>query len=166
MSLLTPEPGLVFWMLISFGIVVFVLVKYGFPVILQMVEKRKEYIENSLLSARKAHEELEKVKETSEALLAQTRQEQAEILKETSKIREQILEKAREEARQESEKIVVAAREQIRIEKEDALRSIRGEITTLSVDIAEKVLREKLGSEDEQMNMIDRLLDEMNISKS
>ena len=165
MSLLTPEPGLVFWMLISFGIVVFVLVKYGFPVILQMVEKRKEYIENSLLSARKAHEELEKVKETSEALLAQTRQEQAEILKETSKIREQILEKAREEARQESEKIVVAAREQIRIEKEDALRSIRGEITTLSVDIAEKVLREKLGSEDEQMNMIDRLLDEMNISK-
>lgn len=166
MSLLTPEPGLVFWMLISFGVVVFVLAKYGFPVILQMVEKRKNYIENSLLSAQKAHEELAKIEEKSEALLAKARQEQTEILNETSKIREQMIKKAQDEARQESEKMITAAREQVRLEKEDAIRSIRNEITSLSVDIAEKILREKLGTEEEQMNMIDRLLDEMNIPKS
>ena len=84
MSLLTPEPGLLFWMLISFGITVFLLVKFGFPMILKSVEKRKNYIEESLLAARKAHEELAGIKETSEAILAQTRKEQADILKEAA----------------------------------------------------------------------------------
>lgn len=166
MSLLTPEPGLVFWMLVSFGIVAFILVKYGFPVILKMVNQRKDYIDNSLLAAHQANEELAKVKETSDTILAETRREQAEMLKEASKLREELIEKAREDARLESEKIIVSAREQIRLEKEEALKLVREEITTLSVDIAEKILRKKLGTEKEQMSMIDRLLDEINISKS
>lgn len=166
MSLLTPEPGLVFWMLLSFGIVAFILVKYGFPVILKMVDQRKDYIDNSLLAALQANEELARVKETSETILAETRREQAEMLNDASKLREELIEKAREDARLESEKIIVSAREQIRVEKEEALRSVREEITSLSVDIAEKILRKKLGSEKEQMSMIDRLLDEINISKS
>jgi ATP synthase, F0 subunit b len=166
MSLLTPDPGLVFWMLISFGIVVLVLAKYGFPVILKMVEKRENYIESSILAAQKANEELAVVKETSEALLAQTRQEQTKILNETSVIRDRMIEKAREEARLESDKIIVAAREQIQAEKEEALRLIRQEVTSLSVVLAEKILRKKLGTKEEQMSMIDRLLDEIDISKS
>jgi len=79
MSLLTPEPGLVFWMSLSFGIVAFILMKYGFPIILQMVNKRKDFIDNSLLAAQQAHEELAKVKENSEAILAQTRLEQTKM---------------------------------------------------------------------------------------
>ena len=117
MSLLNPEPGLLFWMLISFGIVLLVLTKFGFPAILQMVDKRKNYIEESLASAQKAHEELANVKQNSEALLASTRQEQATIMKETSLLREQMIEKAREEARQEADKMIAEARKQIQAEK-------------------------------------------------
>lgn len=166
MSLLNPEPGLLFWMLISFGIVLLVLTKFGFPAILQMVDKRKNYIEESLASAQKAHEELANVKQTSEALLASTRQEQATIRKETSLLREQMIEKAREEARQEADKMIAEARKQIQAEKEKALRSIRDETASLSLYVAEKILREKLGTKEAQMGMIDRLLEEINISKS
>ncbi len=166
MSLLTPEPGLLFWMLISFGITVFVLAKFGFPAILKSVEKRRNYIEESLLAARKAHEELAGIKETGEAILAQARKEQADILKEASLKRETMIEKAREEARMESEKLIASARQQIGAEKEEALRSIRNEAATLSLALAERILREKLGTEHEQKKMIDRLLNEMDISKS
>ena len=80
MSLLNPEPGLIFWMTISFGIVVFILVKFGFPPILKSVEKRNNFIEESIKSAREANEELSKVKESGEKLLADTRKEQKALL--------------------------------------------------------------------------------------
>lgn len=166
MQLLTPEPGLLFWMLISFGITVFVLAKFGFPAILKSVEQRKNYIEESLLAARKAHEELAGIKETGEALLAQARKEQAELLAEASQRRDMMIEKAREEARLEAEKLIASARQQIIAEKDEALRSIRSEAAALSLTIAEKILREKLGTKEEQMSMIDRLFNEMDISKS
>lgn len=166
MSLLTPEPGLLFWMLISFGITVFVLAKFGFPAILKSVEKRKNYIEESLLAARKAHEELAGIKETGEAILAQARKEQADLLRDASLKREVMIEKAREEARLESEKLIASARRQIRAEKEEALRSIRNEAAALSLTLAERILREKLGTKEEQKSMIDRLFNEMDISRS
>lgn len=166
MSLLSPEPGLLFWMMLSFGIVLFVLAKYGFPIILKMVETRHNYIEESLQSARKAQEELAQVKETGEALLANTRKEQALILKETTRKKDILIEQAREEARLEAEKIIVAARDQIYAEKEEAIRSIRNEVSRLSIDLAERILREKLITNEDQMGMIDRLLDEIEISKS
>lgn len=166
MSILTPEPGLLFWMLISFGITVFLLAKFGFPTILKSVEKRKSYIEESLLAARKAHEELAGIRETGEAILAQARKEQVEILKEAAVRREMMIEKAREEARLESEKLIASARQQIGAEKEEALRSIRKEAAALSLTLAERILREKLGTQQEQKKMIDRLLNEIDISKS
>ena len=166
MSLLTPEPGLIFWMAISFGIVVVILVKFGFPPILKSVEKRTNFIEESLKSAREANEELSKVKESGEKLLADTRKEQRALLKEADRLRELIISEARESAAIESEKIMEKARVQINNEKEEALKSIRSEVTKLSIALTEKILREKLSSKDDHMNMIDRLLDEIEVSKS
>ena len=166
MSLLTPEPGLLFWMTISFGIVVLILVRYGFPPILKSVDQRNNYIEESLKSAREAKEELAKVKETSELILADARKEQKVILKEATRLSEKIMIEARENAVMESDKILAKARTQINADKEEALKSIRSEVTKLSVALTEKILREKLSSEKEQMGMIDRLLDEIEISKS
>ena len=166
MSLLTPEPGLLFWMTISFGIVVVILVKYGFPVILKSVEKRNNYIEASLKSAREANEELAKVKETSELILADARKEQKIILKEATRLSEQIMNEVSVNAATESDTILEKARTQINAEREEALKSIRGEVTKLSIALTEKILREKLSSKKEHMSMIDRLLDEIEISKS
>lgn len=166
MSLLTPEPGLLFWMLISFGITVFILARFGFPVILKSVEKRKNYIEESLLAAKKAHEELAGIKEIGEAMLSEARKTQADILKDTSLQRDKIIEKAHDEAKAKTEKLLDAARRQIVDEKEEALRNIRTEVAALSVSLAESILKEKLGSEQMQQQMIERLLHEIDLSKS
>ena len=164
MELFSPDVGIIFWMLIPFLIVFFILGKYAWPAILKGVEKRNEYIDESLLAAKQARDELAGVKADTEAMLDQTRKEQAAILAEAAKSRDMIVADAKEKAGVEAAKMMETARNQILLEKEDAIRQIRREVATLSVDIAEKVLREKLDKKDEQMNMIDRLLDEINIS--
>ena len=166
MWLLTPDPGLVIWMSLSFGIVVLILAKFAFPPIMKAVEKRTNYIEESLKSAREANEELTKVKETGASILADARNKQNAILKETSRLKETILQEAYEKASLETEKMIDEAREQIQLEKDQAIRSIKSEVTIMSVSLAEKILREKLDNDEEQLNMIDRLLDEIEISKS
>ncbi len=166
MSLLTPEPGLVFWMTLSFGVVLFILIKFAFPTILNSVEKRKNYIDESLLAAREAHEELLNVKKTGEEMMAATREEQAAMLRETAKLREKLFKEAQEDARKESERLIASARTQIEAEKKEALRQIRNEVATLSLNLTEKVLRDNLSNSEAQMSLINRLLDETDISIS
>jgi F-type H+-transporting ATPase subunit b len=166
MSLLLPETGLLFWMLLSFGIVAFILVKFGFPVIIGMVESRKTYIDESLLIAKQAYIEMDKVKAAGEAIVDNARREQVQILNEATQTRDLLIKDAKDRAQSEGQKMIDEARKQILIEKEDAIRDIRRQVAELSVDIAERVLREKLEKKGEQMDMINRLLDEINISKS
>ncbi len=166
MSLLLPESGLLFWMILSFGTVVFILAKYGFPVIVKMVEDRKNYIDESLLIAKQAYEQMEKLKADGEAIVDQARREQVKILNDATKTRDLLINDAKEKAQLEGHKLIEEAKKQIMIEKEDAIRDIRRQVAELSVDIAEKVLRGKLEKKEEQMDMINRLLDEINISKS
>ena len=166
MSLLIPDSGLLFWMVLSFGIVFFILAKFGFPVIVKMVEDRKLYIDESLQVAKQAHVELAKVKADGEAIVDNARREQVKILAEAAQTRDLIVKDAKDKAQVEAIKLIEDARKQILIEKEDAIRDIRSLVAELSVDIAEKVLREKLDKKGEQMDMINRLLDEINISKS
>lgn len=166
MSLLLPESGLLFWMLLSFGIVVVILIKYGFPVIIKMVEERKAYIDDSLIIAQKAHQEMENLKSEGEAIVENARREQVRILQEANKMRTAMITDAKDKAQIEAVKLLEQTKKQILIEKEDAIRDIRRQVAELSVDIAEKVIRGQLDKKDEQMNMIHRLLDEINISKS
>ena len=167
MSLLVPDSGLLFWMLLSFGIVFFVLAKFGFPVITKMVDERKPYIDHSLVIAKEANEQLANIKAEGESILTKANEEQMRILKEAAEARERIVRDAKEQARIEGDKMLAEARRQIQAEKEDAIRDIRRQVAILSVDIAEKVLRKNLDTDKEQMQMIDRMLDELtNVSKN
>ena len=166
MSLLVPDSGLLFWMFLSFGIVAFILVKFGFPVIIKMVEDRKAFIDESLLSAQKAYNDLAKVKDESLLILDNARKEHLKILNDASQSKEMLIKDAKEKAAVEATKIIEDARKQILHEKDDAIRDIRRQVAELSVDIAEKVLRGQLEKKTEQMDMINRLLDEINVSKS
>ena len=167
MSLLVPDSGLLFWMLLSFGIVFFVLAKFGFPVITKMVDERKQYIDHSLVIAKEANEQLANIKAEGESILTKANEEQMRILKEAAEARERIVRDAKEQARIEGNKMLAEARRQIQAEKEDAIRDIRRQVAILSVDIAEKVLRKNLDTDREQMQMIDRMLDELtNVSKN
>ena len=106
MSLLMPDSGLIFWMLLSFGVVFFVLAKFGFPVITQMVEKRKEYIDHSLVIAKEANEQLAHIKAEGETILAKAHEEQNLILKEAFATRERIVQEAKEQACMEGNKLL------------------------------------------------------------
>lgn len=161
MDLLIPDSGLLFWMTIVFIIVFLILWKWGFPVIVKMVNDRKEYIDGSLKKAREANEKLANIQKEGELLLQQAREKQSEILKEASATRDAIVEKAQEKARDEGARIVSDARTEIENEKQAAISEIRNQVAELSVQIAEKILREKLKGDKEQNELIDRLLDEV-----
>ena len=106
MSLLVPDSGLLFWMLLSFGIVFFVLAKYGFPVIVKMVNERKEYIDRSLVVAKEANEQLANLKAEGETIMAKAHEEQARILNEAVATRDRIIKEAKEQARIEGDKMM------------------------------------------------------------
>ena len=166
MSLLMPDSGLIFWMILSFGIVLGVLWKFGFPIITKMVNDRKAFIDQSLEAAKEANAQLAKVKEESELMIANASKEQGRILKEALLEKNKIISEARKQAELAAQKELDDVKKQIQEEKEEAIRDIRREVAILSVDIAEKVLRKKLSEDDEQMTMIDRMLDEMLQRKS
>lgn len=160
MSLLLPDSGLLFWMFLSFGIVFVILAKYGFPVIIKMVEGRKTYIDQSLEVAREANAQLSKLKEEGDALVAAANKEQGRILREAMEERDKIVHDTKQ-AEIAAQKELDAVKQQIQIEKDEAIRDIRRQVAVLSVDIAEKVLRKSLEDKEAQMGMIDRMLDEV-----
>jgi len=159
-SILTPDLGLLFWMLLAFLVVFVVLVKYGFPAIIRMVEDRKTYIDESLRKAHEASERLENIKQESEQILQEAREKQSLILKEATQTREAIVEKARQVAREESARMLEEAKRQIEVEKQNAIREIRTQVAELSVQIAEKIMRENLASNAQQMSLVNRFLDD------
>lgn len=165
MGLLLPETGLLFWMLLSFIVVFAVLAKFGFPVITRMVEERREYVEQSLQAAKEANDQLAQVKSQSEALLQSAREQQMKILNEASATRDQIVAEAKAQAQAETQRQIEDAKRQICLEQDAAIRAARSEIALLAVDIAQKVIREKLDNTPAQMSMIDRLLDEAPVMK-
>jgi F-type H+-transporting ATPase subunit b len=158
--LLTPDPGLIFWMLISFGVVFFVLAKFGFPVIVKMVDERKAFIDKSLEAAKAANERLAGIQAESEQLLKQTRDEEIRMLKEAQETRNKIIGEAKEQAAVEAKKVIEDAKTAIQKEKELAIRDIRNRIAELSIDIAEKVLRKQLDNLPAQRELVQKLIEE------
>ena len=161
-SILTPDFGLLFWMLLAFGVVFFLLAKYGFPAITKAVEDRKNYIDESLKNAREANEKLANVKAESESILKAAHEQQARIIKEAMATRDNIIAEARNKAQTEGHQLFEEAKKQIVAEREHALRDIRSQVADLSVLIAEKVIRRQLDNAEEQEKYIDRILNDMN----
>ena len=164
MSLVTPDFGLLFWMTLIFAIVFFVLAKWGFPAITGMVEKRAERIDESIEKARKAETMLAEMTERHAAMINETRSEQARILREAAQARDTMVDQARQQAQDEAAKILDHARTQLAIEKESTLMDIRTQVAALSVDVAEKILREKLSDSQTQMDLINRMVDELTLT--
>ena len=160
-AILTPDLGLLFWMLLAFLVIFFVLAKFGFPVITNMVEERKAYIDDSLKKAHEANEKLANIQQEGENLLKEARERQQQILTEAAQTREAIVEQAQSKAREESSRIITEAKAQIEAEKQNAIADIRKQVAELSVQVAEKVLRKELSTDAAQMKYVDKLLDEV-----
>lgn len=160
-SILTPDVGLLFWMLLAFLVVFGLMAKFGFPVIINMVNERKNYIDESLQKAHEANERLASIEQEGERLLNEARARQAEILSQAKATSDNIVREAREKAQEEGAKLLQDAKAQIAAEKENALRDIRETVADLSVVIAEKVVRQKLANTTEQQKLIEQMLDEV-----
>jgi len=161
MDLLIPSTGLLFWMSITFLVVLFILWKFGFPVITKMVQERKAFIDDSLRKAHEAHERLANIQKEGESILQEAREKQAQILKEAADTRDAIVAKAKTDAREEGARLLNDAKAEIEQEKKAAIADIRKQVATLSVEIAEKVLKQNLQGDKAQMDLINRMLDDV-----
>lgn len=161
MNLLTPDPGLLFWMVLSFGVVFFLLAKFGFPVIVKAINQRKEFIEMSLLSAKQANERLASIQAEGEKLLADAKAQQKDIIAGAMQEKNKILAAAQEEARTSAQQIAEEARQSIQAEKEKALQEVRNEVASLALDIAEKVIGEQMKDKALQKETINKLIERL-----
>lgn len=164
MDLLIPSTGLLFWMTIVFLIVLAVLWKWGFPAITKMVKERKDYIDDSLRKAHEANEKLANIQKEGESILQEAREKQAAVLKEASATRDAIIAKAENQAKDRGAQLINDAKAEIEQEKQQAIREIRGQVAELSVKIAEKIIKQQLATDDKQMELINKILDEVAVS--
>ena len=161
MNLMLPDTGLLFWMTIIFGLVLFVLAKFGFPLITGMVDKRNKRINDSLEAARTAEEAIAHLKEEQERIIAETRAEQNKLMQEAAAGRDRMITQAQDQARAEAQKILDEAKVRIGQEKEEAMKELRNEVAKMSIAIAEKVVRKDLSSDSSQKELVDKLVDEL-----
>lgn len=161
MDLLIPETGTIVWMLLAVGIVFFILIKWGFPMLTGMVDKRNEFIDKSLSAAKEANERLAGIQQECDELLKSARAEQARIIREATDRRDSIVADAELKARESAGRIVEEARAQIREERDEALRGIRRQVAELSVQVAGKVILKELSGDEAQMAAIDRMIGEI-----
>ena len=142
--LISPGIGVFFWMLVSFGILVFILGKWAWPVMIKALKNRETAIADSLNAAEKAREEMKQLKSGKEEELRQAKQERDEILHNARMTSEQIIEDARKKASEEIVRMREEAIESINNEKLRAMHDLKNQIATLSIDIAEKLIKAEL----------------------
>lgn len=160
MSLISPDSGLLIWMTLIFAIVLFILAKFGFPMITGMVDKRSERINESIAKAKEAEQKLARLAEEQKRMIEDARLEQDRIFKEATDTRATIIAQARQDAQDEASKILAHAKMQIAAERESAIRDIRRQVAAISVEVAEKVVRKDLEEDSEQMDLLARMVDE------
>ncbi len=164
MGLVTPNPGTIVWMLIIFGIVLFILRKFAWKPILNALKDREESISQALNSAEEAKREVAGLKADNEKIIAEARQEKNVILREAKEIKDRIIIEAKEKATEETNKSIVLAKQQIEAEKDAAISELKRQVAELSVLIAEKVIRKELSNKTEQEKMVDGLIDEIKLN--
>ncbi|HEX5002133.1 MAG TPA: F0F1 ATP synthase subunit B [Bacteroidia bacterium] len=164
MELVKPAFGLVFWMSVSFLIILFLLKKFAWPIILKALDEREQTIADALDAARKAKDEMAVLTADNERLLQEARNQRDLILKEARDAKDSIIGEARTKATEEADRLRKIAREEIQNEKNAAIAEMKNQVATLSLQIAEKILRQELGNEDRQKNLIAGMLEDVNVN--
>ncbi len=161
MELVQPGIGPIFWMTLSFALLIWVLGKYAWKPIMKGLKEREESIDEALNEANKAREEMKEMQFSNEQLLKEAKEERDGILRDARKVKESIIEEAREKANEEANRIVENAKEAIEYEKMAALTEMKNQLAQLSIEIAEKIIKEELAAKDKHKALIDRMLKEV-----
>lgn len=164
MDLIVPSIGLIFWMTVTFLIVFLLLRKMAWKPILASLKERENSIQEALDSAQKAKEEMQALQASNEAILLQARNERDKLLKEARETKEGIIAEAKAGAQKEADKIMQSARESIQGEKAAAMDELKSQVAKLSIEIAEKIIRTELSTDEKQKALVNTLLDEVNLN--
>jgi len=164
MDLIVPSIGLIFWMTVTFLIVFLLLRKMAWKPILASLKERENSIQEALDSAQKAKEEMQALQASNEAILLEARNERDKLLKEARETKENIIGEAKAGAQKEADKIMQSARESIQGEKAAAMDELKNQVAKLSIEIAEKIIRTELSSDEKQKALVNTLLDEVNLN--
>lgn len=164
MQLVTPAIGLVFWMFVTFMIIFLLLKKFAWKPILKMIKEREDSIDNAIKSAEQAREEMKELKAGNEKILAEARAERDIMMKEARDTKEAIINEAKVKAKSEADRLVAQARETINNEKMAAITELKNQVATLSIDIAEKILKAELSSDDKQKALVNNLMKEVTLN--
>lgn len=165
-NLTSPGIGTIFWTVLIFSLFFFILAKFAWKPILNAIKQREDMIKGSLAAAENARKEMLKLQSDNEAILKKARDEREVILKEARDVRDKLIAEAKGRATQEAEKIVETAKAGIEREKAKALSEIHEQVTVLSVEIASKLLGEKLSRTGEQEKLIDKYLKDIDLNKN
>lgn len=161
MELVTPGIGLIFWMTLSFGIVLFILAKFAWKPILKSLREREDTIDEALNAANQARDEMKQLKFSNEELLKEAKNERDGILRDARKVKETIIEESKIKANEEANRIVESAKESIQNEKMAAMTDLKNQLATLSIEIAEKILKEELSEDKKQKEYVQKLMDDV-----
>ncbi len=164
MELVSPGLGLIFWMTLSFAILLWILGKFAWKPIIKSLKERENSIDEALHAADKAREEMKKLKFDNEQLLNEAKEERDEILKAARKVRDKIIDEAREKANNVANRIVENAKERIENEKMAAMTELKNQLASLSIEIAEKILQHELSDTKKQEAYVRKLVDEIHFN--
>ncbi|MBN1339231.1 MAG: F0F1 ATP synthase subunit B [Bacteroidales bacterium] len=164
MELIQPGIGLIFWMTIGFLLLLWILGRFAWKPIMKGLKDREETISEALHAADRAREEMSRLKSTHEQLLKEAREEREMILSEARNIRDTIVENAKNKANEDAARIIENAKESIQFEKMAAITDLKNQLATLSIEIAEKILKEELSSKNKHNELVNKLLDEIHFN--
>jgi len=161
MELFTPDFGLIFWMFVAFAVLFLLLWKFAWPAIMKGVDSRAELIDQGVLYAREAKEQLDSAKTQAAKFEAEARSRQADILREADRMKSQIIEEARTEAAREAKKEMDAAKVAIEQARKEAKESFRRQVSAAALDIAQQVVGQQLSDTANQAKLVDNILDKI-----
>jgi F-type H+-transporting ATPase subunit b len=164
MDLVIQDFGLLFWMVVSFTILLLLLKKFAWKPLLKMIQDREDEIAKSLDSANAAKAQMEKMTAENEEIMRQARAEREAMLREAKETKDKIVAEAQSAAKAEADKIIQSARQEIEAEKEAAKAELQSKVAELSVGIAEKILRRELSTEAKQGEYVEELVKNISLN--
>ena len=164
MNLVTPDFGLLFWMVLSFAILLFILKKFAWKPVLKMIQEREDSIAKQLDAAKSAKEQMEQLNAENEKIMKQARAEREEMLREAKATKDKIVAEAQDAAKIEADKIISAARAEIQAEKDAAMAELSEKVGQLSIEIAEKILRRELSTDTKQGDYMKKLVSSISLN--
>jgi len=164
MELVKVDIGLLFWMTLSFGTVLFILAKFAWKPIMKGIHDREESIDKALHAAEDAKKEMLKLKAGNEELLNQAKEERDALLRDARKLKDSIIDEARVKANEEAQRIIENARESIQYEKLAVINDLKNQVASISIEIAEKILQKELANKEEQQQLTRKLVEEVKIN--